>query len=747
MHRNLSIRVISIAVVTVFTFASGNMASAQIAFGGKALGLTPGRTLLAPLRTVTLPTVDREALLAEDAVNLALGIKGPFRFGFNHAVDVDMNTDGSWTTLRNGDRVWWMGIRCPEAFSINFIFSEYVVPEGASVFVYNDAGQQLGAFTANSNGGRPTMGVTQLPGDHITIEYQEPVALAGEGRLHISQVTHGYRDIFGMLRDLGDSGSCNINVICPDGDEWRDQIRAVAMCTTNGSGFCTGTLMNNCAEDGTPYFLTANHCLDPDVANWTFRFNWDSPDCDPTVNGPIDQTVSGCQLLVNSGGTDVALLQLNTAPPEEYEVFYSGWDHSTTPSLNMTGIHHPRGDIKKISHSNGAAVLGTFSGADCWRVSLWDDGTTEPGSSGSGLWNQNKHLVGQLFGGAANCANSVDDYYGRLDVSWPLLEEWLGGTCGDTLGGFGGTIVIPIVFNGAVTSITNIAALQCGEDTVAPRITYKNNGTVPLTSALFTYWIEGGPTFEMPWTGALQPDQTVNIQLPAIPVVTGLNLLSVVCSAPNGGMDQAPLDDTLTYTFNASVPSAIVSLLLTLDNYGEDITWNLATETGTELYQGGPYPNFHNGEVDSVAFCLTNGCYTFTILDGFGDGICCTEGDGSYLIRDTDGVIHAENDGQYGAMNVDQFCFVGVSIPDGARHTTLHIVPNPSHGVFHMDLSSIEGPVRYSISDAIGRSIAHGQLQGGSDRALIDLRSQLAGIYHITVSARDGRWVERLVIE
>ncbi|MCB0764817.1 MAG: secretion system protein Por, partial [Flavobacteriales bacterium] len=111
---------------------------------------------------------------------------------------------------------------------------------------------------------------------------------------------------------------CNINVICPEGIGWENEIRSVAIITVGGSGFCTGTLLNNCAQDSTPYFLTANHCLDANVENWVFRFNWDSPVCDPTENGPTDQTVSGCELLVNSGGTDVALLRLNSIPPEEY---------------------------------------------------------------------------------------------------------------------------------------------------------------------------------------------------------------------------------------------------------------------------------------------------------------------------------------------------------------------------------------------------------------------------------------------
>jgi len=745
MATTITLRQLGLSIFAGIASLFPDLVHAQIGFGGEPIGLTPGASMLAPLRSVELPSIDLATLLAEDEANLQNGGKGPYRFGFQHVVDLDMASHGSWTTLRNGDRVWRLGITCPGALGINFIFSEFVVPEGGVVFVYNDLGQHLGGFTGASNGHRSSMGVSPLPGEHITIEYHEPLAHLGEGRSHISKVTHGYRDPAGVMRDLGDSGDCNINVICPEGDEWRDQIRATALVITP-TGTCTGTLLNNCAEDGTPYFLTANHCLDADVANWTFRFNWDSPICDPTEDGPTDQTVSGCELLVNSAGTDLALLRLNTAPPEEYNAFYSGWDHSDVAATSMTGIHHPRGDIKKISHSNGPAVVGTFSGADCWQVQLWDAGTTEPGSSGSGLWNQNKQLVGQLFGGAANCTTSVNDYYGRLTISWPLVEEWLGATCGDTLGGLGGTIIAPIVFDGAVTSITNVAAINCGVDSISPNITYKNNGTIFLTSALFTYWIEGGPTYSYPWTGSLDTSQTVNISLPAIPLLPGENILKVVCGEPNGGQDQATANDTLDYAFNASLPSAIISLILTLDNYGEDILWDLSTDNGTELYSGGPYPNNHNGQVDSIPFCLTNGCYVFTIHDAFGNGLCCDDGEGSYVIRDLTGEVHAESDGQYGDINVNQFCFVRVSVAE--RFTADHIrtVPNPSTGIFALDLSTLEGTVRYQVTDMVGRTVREGSFVGGNARASLDLCGESTGVYHLALTSGKGRFLQRVMV-
>jgi len=381
-----------------------------------------------------MPEVDAAALMAEDEARIAQGVKGPYRFGFNHATDISTANSGTWNILPNGDAVWRVAIECPSAFSINFEFNDYLVPEGGQVFVYNSEGETLGAFTAESNPGHTILGVTQLPGDRITIEYVEPFAVRGEGFLRIGQVTHAYRDLFRSTKGFGTSGSCNNNVICPEGDPWRPQIRSVAMITVGGSGICTGQLINNCANNGTPYFLTANHCLGGNNS-WVFRFNWNSPTCTPTQNAPTNQTVSGSTLRANNAATDVALLQLNSTPPASYNVFYSGWDKSGTAPTSSTCIHHPDGDIKKISFDTNPATQANFGGAACWRIATWEDGTTEPGSSGSGLWNQNGLLIGQLYGGQANCSNNVNDYYGRFNNSYQYLQTWLG-DCGNTLQGY-----------------------------------------------------------------------------------------------------------------------------------------------------------------------------------------------------------------------------------------------------------------------------------------------------------------------
>ena len=426
---------------------------AQLEFGGTPYGLDRGVHGLPEPPVAVMPVVDPAPLLVEDAARLAQGHKGPYRYGVAHTTDLRLDNSGTWSTLPNGDHVWQLGIECPGAFSVEFEFNTYLVPEGARVFVHTPGGEHRGAFTAASNGGHPQMGVAPMVGDRVIIEYIEPAAVAGQGDLRIGLVTHAYRDIMGTTKGLNDSGTCNNNVICPEGDPWRDQIRSVALITQGGY-LCTGQLMNNCNQDQTPYFLTANHCvqggINPATAN--FRFRWESPTCTPTQNSGSN-TLNGSQQLVTNGGSDMAFLQLNSSPQDSWNIFYSGWNKGTTAATSVTAIHHPSGDIKKISFEEQPVTSASYGGAQCWKIAAWDDGTTEGGSSGSGLWDQNGLLVGQLYGGQASCAFNVNDYYGKFNVSFPLLQQWLG-TCGETLPGLDpATVSVPELDEAAVIGL------------------------------------------------------------------------------------------------------------------------------------------------------------------------------------------------------------------------------------------------------------------------------------------------------
>ena len=729
-----------------------NPLSAQIAFGGQPYGDKAIKRGMPPAVAVHLPQVDVPTLMAQDAARAAQGIKGPFRFGLPHATDFTLQNSGSWWTMPNGDRVWRLMLDCPAALGINLEFSNYVIPKGARMFLYNEAGEVRGAFTANSNPGHTAFGTAPLSGDRITVEYIEPAALVGQGQLTISSVIHEYREMGGGAdRSFGESGPCNVNTICPEGDEWRQEIRAVAHVVLGG-GVCTGTLMNNCANDSTPYFLTAHHCTDGLTTNasWVFVFNWESPVCDPTENAPMDHTITGCDVLVENPGSDMAFLQLSSIPPPDFHPYFSGWDKSATAPDSVHCIHHPSGDIKKISSSVGpvdpqdAQDIGNGP-ADCWHIPQWNSGTTEPGSSGSGLWNQDHRIIGQLYGGQAACANNVNDYFGRFAVSFPFLEEWLG-ACGDTLDGFDPELLIPLPVDAAITSITQIPHVVCNGDSITPVVTLKNAGLHDITFANINYFIDGALQGTQPWYGTLLPVQTLNVALPAIHTTQGVHWLHITLSDPNHIVDVNPLNDADSVQFMLNNPGITSVVQLDLDHFGTETSWSIETPEGFTVATGGPYSNSPSGYTVNQEVCMAHACYVFTINDAVGDGMCCTYGNGDYRVLDTLGTVLFEGDGAFGWSQSDPFCVQWVGIRE-LQGSNLKVYPNPGNGQLTAYFPASHGPLELRVQDALGRVVWIGNAAAGVERQELDLGRLSDGTYLLVAEGAGERSVQRLVIQ
>ena len=377
---------------------------------------------------ISTAALDLDLLASQDAVTDQYK-EAPWRFGVEREVDFNLGNSGSWEHVK-GQWIWRMGIHCPGATGIGLALGEFDLPEGASLFVWNvERTRFLGSFTEANEKPWGSLSLGLIDADRVVVEYREPDAVHGEGTVQINQVVHGYRSLLlhpqnpsaaASMGPFGNSGACNINVNCPAGDDWQVAKKSVALITNGGSAVCTGALVNNTAEDGTPFFLTANHCLG-NPNSWVYYFNHESSTCSGS-SGPTGQSVSGGTLLTSSGSSDVALIELSTTPPSSYDVEYAGWDASGSNPTSAVGIHHPSGDVKKICFENNAPYTSTAGGAQVWWINQWESGVTEPGSSGSPLFDQNQRIIGQLYGGAAACSgsnnNGAYDYYGRMDVSW-----------------------------------------------------------------------------------------------------------------------------------------------------------------------------------------------------------------------------------------------------------------------------------------------------------------------------------------
>lgn len=386
---------------------------------------------------ISFPEVDHQKLYLQDA--LSLNKEVPFRMAVAFDADINLKNVGKVKNDRFGNKHWFIQLKSPQAYGIGLIFSKFLIPDGAELYIYNgDKSALFGAITSANNNPNQVLSVVPIEGSEIIVHYFEPVDSEFSGKLVIETVTHVYKDIFNREKGFGDSGNCNINVVCPEGEGWEKQVRSIGMIVTNsGTRWCTGTLINNVNSDNTPYFLTANHCVldaGDNPATWSFIFKYKSPVCSPSENGLLGNSVFGAVVKASNSTNDFALLQLNQSPPDEYNIYYSGWSRNIDGISSTAGIHHPNGDVMKISKDFDAPELSAYLGGvgdDYWRVIDWDEGTTEGGSSGSALFNSEGQVIGQLRGGLASCNNELSDYYGAFYKSWDgqssdkRLKDWL----------------------------------------------------------------------------------------------------------------------------------------------------------------------------------------------------------------------------------------------------------------------------------------------------------------------------------
>ncbi|WP_179375658.1 T9SS type A sorting domain-containing protein [Winogradskyella wichelsiae] len=733
-------------------------------------------TELVPFR---LPSFDLEKLQKEDEIN-DKDKSIPWRFGHDIYVDHNFNDVGEWTTLDNGDRIWRMSYTSKGAYTLNFMFDVFQIPEGAKLYVYNNEKTDLlRPFTYHNNNAEEVLGTWLVEGDQAWIEYYQPANVAGEAKITVGSVIHGYRTADSFQKALGDSGNCNQDVDCdiaPASDPYnidtvKDNVKkAVGMLVTNGSGFCSGTLVNNTNNDGTPYFLTANHCGGGE-GSWAFRFNWRSPNpvCATTAsssNGSYDQTVSGATLRANSSQSDVELVEITDASffANNPDVVWAGWNNSktTTPNLNF-GIHHPSGDIQKVSRDDDGATRTstTFNGnsnAQMWQINDWDLGVTEGGSSGSGLFNETGHLIGMLSGGSAACSGTTDnggfDIYGRFGVAWDYgstsstrVKDWLDPSNSgvEILDQYPALVTYDL--DATVNAGSGNSSNICDED-FSPDVTLENAGLLTLTSADITYYLDDETSIIINWTGNLLAGESAIVAIPAYSnLAAGSHVFSISVSNPNGIQDDNTINDTFGYSF--TVASAYTTSTLTLDiltdQYGDETSWELLDSSGATV-SNGPLIDYDSstGNQEIITITNFNECYTFTIYDEYGDGICCTYGSGSYSLTDENGNTIISG-GEFGSSESVTFRIEDpLSINEFNLNNLISLYPNPTTNILNVDLTNLNEDVDYQIFNTLGQSIQKGNLDSNNSNVL-NLSSYQSGMYFIKLSTASGSMTQKLI--
>jgi hypothetical protein len=472
---------------------------------------------VAPLATIpqyVFPPTDVQTELAADAANQ---VHVPLRYAVARPAHITPATYGTWEQLPTG-RLWRLQFVSSGATDLNFGFTKFHLPDGATLHIISESDSYFqGPYTSADNSSAEQLWTPVVPGEAASVELFVPNGTTEEPQLELTQVSTGYRDLFHRSKELINTkaGSCEIDVVCPVSAPWTNEIRSVARISIGGVDLCSGTLIMDAPGDFRPFFLTANHCgiSSGNASTVVVYWNYQSPACGQHgAGGSLSQNQSGATFRAAKTDVDFSLVELNQMPSTNFHVFYSGWDRSGSPALGCVGIHHPNADGKCISFSSNPlatvnSCIGSGGSSTHWQV-IWTSGVTEPGSSGSGIWNTNTHLLlGTLSGGDSACSTPTGpDCYGKFSVAWgsggspaTRLRDWLDPfNSGANFVPGANAVQAPLIRATAATLLAegctpNNGVMDPGE-LVTVNFALQNTGNAPTTNLVVTLLATNGVT-------------------------------------------------------------------------------------------------------------------------------------------------------------------------------------------------------------------------------------------------------------
>jgi lysyl endopeptidase len=418
------------------------------------------------VQSVAGQQLDLTRIGEEDVARDAQGL--PPRFAIPEQVALTPANSGTWEDVGKGLKLWRLRIIGREGTtSLNLGFTRFKLPPNARLLLYSTDGLETSrAFTAADNEAHGQLWTPVVLTNDLIVELTVPKKEAKSVQLRIGSINQGYRGFGTISADSYDkSGSCNLDVACLGStDTWREEMRAVGVISTGGSTFCTGSLVNDTAGDKKMFFMTANHCsiTSGNAASLVVYWNYQSSFCrtpgsaasGQAGDGTLTQFHTGSFFRAANAASDFTLVELDDPAVTAYNHFWAGWDRSTgdftcTAAAPCASIHHPSTDEKRITYVTTNTATTSYSGTTSpgngthvWAHWATDPpgpftvpGVTEPGSSGSPLYNAAGRFIGQLHGGPSACGSTGDnlsDYYGRFSVSWTgggtnstRLSNWL----------------------------------------------------------------------------------------------------------------------------------------------------------------------------------------------------------------------------------------------------------------------------------------------------------------------------------
>lgn len=285
---------------------------------------------------------------------------------------------------------------------------------------------------------------------------------------------------------------------------------------------------------------------------------------------------------------------------------------------------------------------------------------------------------------------------------------------------------------------------QCS-NSLSPKVTIQNLSQTNLTSTQIFYSINGGPQQTYNWTGSLSPLQSTEVVLPAITYDLQANNTLVV-TLPN---DDNNTNNSLNRTFTKAIETQFtnITIKITLDRWASETSWTLKNSAGVNVAVSPLYNNGNDFNANGaypqpdINLTLLNDCYTFEILDAYGDGMCCQYGNGGYQIWSNGALIPGMSGGTFTSSDRRIFGVNTALSVDQVELASIKVYPNPTKGSIYVNLPA---DAQMTLTDLSGKVVMKGSLISGENQ--LALQNLSKGMYLMQLDGENFSKTEKIIL-
>ena len=291
---------------------------------------------------------------------------------------------------------------------------------------------------------------------------------------------------------------------------------------------------------------------------------------------------------------------------------------------------------------------------------------------------------------------------------------------------------------------------------LTPEIKVQNYGLTTLTSFDIEVLVNGVQNSVTPWTGNLATYQLTTIPLPTISGITGTTQIEIKTTNPNGGIDDDLSNNDVSFTATLAYQAAHVdvTVAITTDQYGSETTWDIKASSGLSVASGGPWSDLSASGTTvqpSVNVTLSQDeCYTFTIYDSYGDGICCSYGNGGYSVTDGNGTILASGGTFTDEESIQFRTGLSSSISENTIVNAISIYPNPVNDIATLSFTTTEkSKTAITIFNILGEVVYSneiGSLASGQHIMPISTSGISEGMYFVNLITNNKIITKKITI-